>query len=153
MPWRMAKFGEWLNKEHQLGWPDNLVAMTSVTKEGTVARARQLLEVPARFRGLSVEPLWEDVTLPPEGIDWCIVGGQSGKGSKPFDVAWIKSLHDQCKKSGMAFFVKLLGARPMSEDKPIDLQHEHGGDWNEWSPEYRIREFPKGFWDLRKGRI
>jgi hypothetical protein len=148
MPKRMADFAEWLKSEHHLDWPDNLVAMTSVTSTKTVVRARQLLKVPARFRGLSIEPLWGDVVLPP-GIDWCIVGGQSGPGAKSFDVAWIESLQEQCRRSGTAFFVKQLGAKPMSGGKPIDLKHEHGGDWNEWPVAYRIREMPAGFWKLR----
>jgi protein gp37 len=148
MPKRMAHFAEWLKCEHYLDWPDNLVAMTSVTSMKTDVRARQLLKVPARFRGLSIEPLWEDVVLPP-GIDWCIVGGQSGPGAKSFDVAWIESLQEQCRRSGTAFFVKQLGAKPMSSGKPIELKHEHGGDWNEWPVAYRIREMPAGFWDLR----
>jgi protein gp37 len=149
MPYRMAEFAEWLKLHHHLNWPDNLVAMTSVTSRKTVVRARQLMKVPAKFHGLSVEPLWEDVTLPLDGIDWCIVGGQSGAGSKPFDVAWISSLQTQCRKSGTALFVKQLGAYPVSGTKQIKLKDEHGGDWNEWPVEFRIRELPAGFRNLR----
>lgn len=151
MPKRMAEFAVWLKREHHLNWPDNLVAMTSVTSNKTVVRATQLLKVPAKFRGLSVEPLWEDVTLPLDGIDWCIVGGQSGAGSKPFDVAWIKHLEAQCRKLGTAFFVKQLGAQPVSGTKSIQLKDPHGGDWNEWDVGLRIREMPAGFRNLRNG--
>jgi protein gp37 len=149
MPWRMAEFAVWLKKDYGVDWPDNLVAMTSVTSTKTVVRARQLLEVPARFRGLSVEPLWGDVTLPLKGIDWCIVGGQSGAGSQPFEVEWIKSLQRQCKKAGTALFVKQLGACPVSGTIPIELKDEHGGNWTEWPVEFRVREMPVGFRTLR----
>jgi len=149
MPYRMAEFATWL-KGMNLSWPDNLVAMTSISSRKTVVRARQLLAVPARLRGLSVEPLWEDVTLPLEKIDWCIVGGQSGPGSKPFDVAWIRSLRTQCQESKTALFVKQLGKNPMSENKPLALKDVHGGNWLEWPAEFRIRDVPPGFHTLRK---
>jgi len=103
------------------------MAMTSVTSGKTIVRAEQLLKVPAKFRGLSVEPLWEEVTLPLTGIDWCSVGGQSGAGSKPFDVAWIKSLQNQCKKSGTAFFVKQLGRNHWTEEPPSSWKTNTAG--------------------------
>jgi protein gp37 len=148
MPKRMAELGRWLENRRKK-WPENLVAMTSVTSSKTIVRAQQLKSVPARFKGLSVEPLWEDVTLPLEGIDWCIVGGQSGPGSRPFDLAWAESLLRQCKTSGTAFFVKQLGAESMANGKRIELRDEHGGDWNEWPAHLRIREMPRGFRSLR----
>ena len=149
MPRRMAEFARWLKESHQIEWPDHLVAMTTVTSKKTEVRAHQLLEVPARFRGISAEPLWSDITLPAKGIDWVIVGGQSGPGSKPFDVAWIESIKAQCQQSRAAFFVKQLGAKPVAAGKPIHLKDEHGGDWNEWPREFRIREMPAGFRNLR----
>ena len=150
MPRRMAEFARWLSETHQLAWPDHLVAMTTVTSKKTEVRARQLLEVPARFRGISAEPLWSDITLPVSGIDWVIVGGQSGPSARPFDVAWIESIKAQCQQSGAALFVKQLGAKPVSVEQPIHLKDEHGGDWNEWPAEFRIREMPNGFRDLRQ---
>ena len=149
MPWRMAEFAAWLKSDHHQDWPANLVAMTSVTSAKTVVRAKQLLEVPVRFRGLSVEPLWGEVDLPLAGIDWCIVGGQSGPGAKPFNVVWLRSLQAQCKTAGSALFVKQLGALPEREGKRIKLADEHGGDWNEWPVDLRIREMPAGFRRLR----
>jgi protein gp37 len=144
MTTRMAEFGHWLRKR-DVDWPDNLVAMTSVTSSKTVIRAAQLKKVPARFKGLSVEPLWEDVTIPMDGIHWCIVGGQSGLGSKPFDLAWARSLHEQCRASGTAFFVKQLGVKPVANGAPLKLRDKHGGDWNEWPADLRVREMPSGF--------
>jgi len=104
MPKRMAEFGVSL-KSQGIDWPDNLVAMTSVTSMKTVSRAKYLKAVPARFKGLSVEPLWGEVSLPLDGIDWCIVGGQSGPGAEPFDLAWARSVQRQCKEAETAFFV------------------------------------------------
>jgi protein gp37 len=90
------------------------------------------------------------VRLPLAGIDWCIVGGQSGAGSRAFDLNWIRSLQEQCRASGTAFFVKQLGALPVQDARPLELRNEHGGEWNEWPEEYRIREMPAGFRTLRQ---
>lgn len=140
-PGRMAEFGEWLAKRG-ISWPDNLVAMTSVTSGKTLGRIDQLRRVPCRFRGLSIEPLWEGVEPDLSGIDWVIVGGESGGGAFDFDLAWARSLRDRCKKEKVAFFVKQLGARPIEDGQSLNLVNAHGGDWEEWPEDLRIREFP-----------
>lgn len=60
VPSRMVKFSEWLLGKYR-GWPDNLMAMTSITSKATVARLDHLLDVRCKFRGVSFEPLWGDV--------------------------------------------------------------------------------------------
>lgn len=147
-PKRMAEFGRHLT-EQGVSWPDNLVAMTTVTSGKTIGRIKHLIDVPARFRGLSVEPLWENVTLPLDGIDWCIVGGQSGSAAKSFDLAWAESLRAQCQVSNTGFFIKQLGADPVWNGKRLHLRHPHGGDWDEWPQHLRFREIPQGFRTLR----
>jgi protein gp37 len=65
-----------------------------------------------------------------KGLDWVIVGGESGPKHRPFDLAWARSIVAQCEDAGVACFVKQLGgARPGNrlEDLPEDL---------------RVREFP-----------
>jgi len=146
-PARMAKFSEWLLQQG-LKWPDNLVAMTSVTSGKTVGRVDQLRKVKCRFRALSVEPLWEQVTLNLDNIDWVIVGGESAirrPDATPFDVAWARDLRKQCRTAGTAYFVKQLGSRPVDRGVPLQLKDSHGGNWDEWAPSLRIREFPKAF--------
>ena len=140
-PNRMAEFSRWLT-DQGIHWPDNLVAMTSITSSATVARIEQLKEVQCRYRGLSVEPLWDSVTLPLVGISWCIVGGESGPYAKPFKLEWAYSLIAQCRESGVATFVKQLGARPYLNGLPYELIDSHGGDWDEWPMDLRVREFP-----------
>jgi len=54
-PTRMAEFGAWL-LEQGVAWPDNLVAMTTVTSQSKANRVDQLRKVPSRWKGLSVEP-------------------------------------------------------------------------------------------------
>jgi protein gp37 len=86
-PGTMAAFAN-----HIGGMPVNLCAMTTVTGPKTLGRVDQLRKVKAPCRGLSIEPLWD--RIPPEkldltGIDWVIVGGESGARDviKPFHVA------------------------------------------------------------------
>jgi protein gp37 len=69
-----------------------------------------LRNTPARVRFLSVEPLLEDLgELNLEGIDWIIVGGESGHGARPMDSGWVTNLRDQCAAAGVAFFFKQWG--------------------------------------------
>ncbi len=143
-PARMAKFAAWLNGQN-ISWPDNLVAMTTVTSQKTAYRIKQLLKVPAKVHALSVEPLFEHVTLPLEAIDWVIVGGESGTSAEPFHLEWATSIQKQCRAVGSTFFLKQMGANPFMKSKPLILQDSHGGDWNEWPAPFRVRDFPKQF--------
>jgi len=144
---RMAKFGQWLKNDHHLDWPDNLVAMTTITSQSTQSEIDALRKVPAKIRGLSVVPLLEEVTLDLRGIDWVIAGGESGPQAREFDLRWARSLQDQCKLAGAAFFMKQLGANIVDGGFPLTVQDRHGGDWEEWPTDLRVREFPKAFRD------
>lgn len=144
-PERMAEFAEWLQWKYHLAWPENLVAMTSVTDRATCARIKHLQRVPAKLRGLSVEPLVESVDLNLTAIDWLIVGGESGVYAREFDIEWARSLREQCHTTGTAFFVKQLGAKPVEDGFPIKFRDSHGGDWDEWPDDLRIRKVPHAF--------
>src|ERR1700730_4156885 len=73
-------------------------------------RLRELQAARASVRFLSVEPLLDDLgTLDLTGIDWVIVGGESGPGARPMQIEWVLSLRDQCKRNGVAFFFKQWG--------------------------------------------
>ena len=78
------------------------------------------------------------------GLDWVIVGGESGSHARPCDVAWIRSLVAQCRAAGVPCFVKQLGARPVRAPgmKPLSLKHAKGGDPAEWPEDLRVREMP-----------
>lgn len=143
-PSRMADFSEWLNA-HGISWPDNLVAMTTVTSNKTLGRVKHLQKVRCKFRGLSVEPLWTPVDLPLEGVSWVIVGGESGVGAKPFDLEWARDIVRQCRWAGVAPFIKQLGALSYDGEHRLRLSDSHGGDWSEWPEDLRVREFPSSF--------
>lgn len=142
-PGRMAEFSDWLVK-HGSYWPNHVIAMTTVTSQKTVHRIDQLCKVQCAYRGISVEPLWSSVKLPLDGIEWVIVGGESGSYAKPFDIDWARDIVQQCRSATVrvAPFVKQLGSRPISNNQKITLKDRHGGDWSEWPEDLRIREFP-----------
>ena len=75
-----------------------------------LARIGDLQNANAAVRFLSVEPLLEDLgKLDLKGIDWVIVGGESGPGARPMKKEWVVSVRDQCKNAGVAFFFKQWG--------------------------------------------
>lgn len=69
-----------------------------------------LRQTPAALRFLSIEPLLEDLgTVDLQGIDWVIVGGESGPGARPMAEDWVLSILSQCQKAGIPFFFKQWG--------------------------------------------
>lgn len=73
-------------------------------------RVKDLQNTRASVRFLSVEPLLEDLgQINLDGIDWVIVGGESGHGARPMKKEWVVSVRDQCKREGVAFFFKQWG--------------------------------------------
>lgn len=73
-------------------------------------RVGHLRAAPAAVRFLSVEPLLEDLgPLDLTGIDWVIVGGESGRRPRPMEAAWVRSVREQCEAAGVKFFFKQWG--------------------------------------------
>lgn len=156
-PERMARFSRWLRDEHNVSWPSNLWAGTSVTGSGTLWQAHELIGVGdiSTLRYISVEPQWNEVSLldvfaeRPDGRWWVISGGESfqRKESMPnkFDLGWVRNLRDECGSFGVPFFLKQLGGNPRDTAQPWPLRKDpkHGGNWNEWPVDLRIREMPR----------
>lgn len=130
-----------------------------------------LLECPAELRFLSCEPLLgpvdiaeclDDEYAPRDhggamaeehgpSIGWVIVGGESGPGARDCEVAWVRSIVDQCKAADVPVFVKQLGARPVvqrfgtSRDQlvvSLKLKSRKGADPSEWPADLRVQEMP-----------
>ncbi|HWH57100.1 MAG TPA: phage Gp37/Gp68 family protein [Terriglobales bacterium] len=73
-------------------------------------RLKELQDSDAGVKFLSIEPLLEDLgTIDLHGIDWVIVGGESGPGARPMRKEWVLSIRDQCKEAGVPFFFKQWG--------------------------------------------
>lgn len=101
----------------------------SVENGSKKSRIRHLQETPAGARFLSIEPLIGPMgTLDLTGIDWVIVGGESGPGARPINPAWVREVRDQCLESGVAFFFKQWGGlRPKSGGRELD-----GREWSQF---------------------
>lgn len=128
---------------------------TSIEDDRYAFRARILREVPAAVRFLSLEPLIGPVPhLDLDGIGWVIVGGESGPGARPLDLGWVREVRDRCAEAGVAFFMKQLGTawareRAGSDDltdipghRLGDAPDGHGGDWDFWPADLRVRQWP-----------
>jgi protein gp37 len=88
-------------------------------------RLELLRSAPAKVRFLSVEPLLEDLgEINLKGIDWVIVGGESGRGARPMDPAWVRSIRDQCRRHDIPFFFKQWGGvRKSATGRNLDGRH------------------------------
>ncbi len=145
-------------------------------------RIPHLLKAPAAVRFLACEPLlgpieFSDVSRRSDavsqlgkqaldGIDWVIVGGESGGDARPCHVAWIRSLVEQCKAVMVPCFVKQLGSDPVhgpgdgfphvpgDVTRPkttgdgygtyhVALKDRKGGSPEEWPADLRVRQFPE----------
>lgn len=148
-PFHQRWLVEWLN-----GTPPGNVWFGVSVEDQTRADERipLLMEIPARLRWLSVEPLIGQVDFRrvpgfnragSAGVEmlrnfWVVVGGESGHGARPCRVEWIRTIADACRAAGVPVFVKQLGSRP--DLAPI--QHPKGGDPAEWPHDLAVREFP-----------
>lgn len=93
-----------------LPWPVNVWMGVSVESPKYLPRIDRLRRAPAAVRFLSVEPLLASIpSLDLEGIDWVIVGGESGPGARPMKADWARSVRNRCVARGVPFFFKQWG--------------------------------------------
>jgi protein gp37 len=125
-----AVFAErWLNDTP----PRNVwLGVTVEDHKDGLPRIDILRQIPAIVRFLSCEPLLEDLgTLDLTGIDWVIVGGESGPNRRPMELAWLESIVRQCQAAAIPCFVKQDVGRTQGEQGRIPDEL--------WS----IKEFPQ----------
>lgn len=135
---------------HRAGWPlPNVWLGTSVESNDYVRRADALRNTPAAVRFISAEPLLGPLTnLDLTGVDWLILGGESGAGARPINTAWVHDLIHHARQTGTAPFVKQLGS-VWARDTYINGQSVHahgdtkGGNPDYWPSHLRIREYPQ----------
>jgi protein gp37 len=95
-----------------LVWPKNVWMGVSVESRDVLHRIDDLRRVPAAVRFLSCEPLIERLgTFNLRGIDWVIVGGESGGKPRPMNPEWVVEIRDRCQKLEVPFFLKQWGGR------------------------------------------
>ena len=116
--------------------PDNVWIGTSVEDQAATDRIWHLINVPARVRFLSMEPLlgpvemWSHLTT--GEIDWIIVGGESGHSARPMNAEWCSSIRNDCDHYGVSFFMKQGSAANWPDYKSFDS----------FPADLQIREFP-----------
>lgn len=139
----------------------------SVSDQATAdALIPELLKMSAAVRGVSLEPMVERVDLTQircghnndpidvlSGIDWrmelgqprtiqhVIIGGESGRNARPFDLQWAEDVIEQCKRVGVPVYMKQMGSNPI--EGPMILPRPmsgKGGDPSEWPEALRVRQ-------------
>jgi protein gp37 len=133
---------------------------TSIGSNDSLHRMFELVRTPARTKFLSLEPMHGEIDLEVArlyvkrldvsfyalpGIDWVIVGGESGNENGQYryrecKIEWIEKVIEQCRRSHIPVFVKQLGTHLA---KQLKLSDRHGGNIDEWPEHLRIREFPR----------
>ena len=95
---------------HKLKWTDNIWMGVTVEANEYVARVDYLRDIDAKIKFLSIEPLIDSVDrLNYNGIDWVIVGGESGYGARAMREEWATEVRDRCKDADIPFFFKQWG--------------------------------------------
>ncbi len=95
---------------HLLPWAENIWMGVSVENADVRYRINHLRACDAHVKFLSLEPLLGPLpSLDLNGIDWVIVGGESGPKARPVDVRWVVDIRDQCIKNNVPFFFKQWG--------------------------------------------
>jgi protein gp37 len=93
-----------------LPWPENVWMGVSVESQKYTDRIRDLIKVPSAVRFLSIEPLLGPIArLPLKGIDWVIVGGESGPRARPMKREWVIQIKKRCEDMDVPFFFKQWG--------------------------------------------
>jgi protein gp37 len=99
-----------LDLDPRLSWAPHIWMGVSVENDRYVHRVDHLRRTGARVKFLSLEPLLGPLTnLDLSGIDWVIVGGESGPGARPMEASWAVAVRDQCLAAGVPFFFKQWG--------------------------------------------
>lgn len=93
-----------------LPWPAHVWMGVSVENQRWTSRIDYLRRTAATVKFLSCEPLLGPLELELEGIDWVIVGGESGPGARPMDPEWARGVRDRCVEASVPFFFKQWGA-------------------------------------------
>lgn len=127
---RSSLMREYLRQRYRAGrGPGHIWCGVSVEDAPATSRIGHLRQAPAGRRFLSIEPLLGPVgPLTLEGIDWVIVGGESGPGARPMDIEWVRGVRDQCRQQAVPFFFKQWGGlRPKSGGRELD-----GREWSDF---------------------
>jgi protein gp37 len=127
---------------------DNVWLGTSVGSRKGQIRITELCLIPTKVRFLSLEPLYELISiaeyLTTGKIHWVIVGGESGNDNGKYryrkcNTDWIEIIVNHCQNANVPVFVKQVGTYL---SKKLKMKDRHGGDFNEFPEQLKKRQFP-----------
>ncbi|PIQ95984.1 MAG: hypothetical protein COV67_11950 [Nitrospinae bacterium CG11_big_fil_rev_8_21_14_0_20_56_8] len=117
---------------NKLPWPNNIWMGVSIENRDSLFRIDHLRRTNALIKFLSLEPLLgplPDMNL--KGVQWVIVGGESGPGARPMRKTWVLDIQEQCRRANVPFFFKQWGGI----NKKKTGRELNGRVWNEM-PEF-----------------
>jgi protein gp37 len=163
---RAERMLEFFGKYTRFGttpWPNVWLGVTAENQEQYDKRVWLLNQTPTAHRFISIEPMLSDIDMRLDengrhpdydwGIDWVIVGCETGPKRRPCNLEWIRSIRDQCKAAGVPLWVKGIEAPRMcgayiggtflqhtNAIGPVHVSHNTA----EWPEDLRIRQMPEG---------
>ncbi|MFC2176695.1 DUF5131 family protein, partial [Bacteroidota bacterium] len=109
----------------KLNWTDNIWMGVSVGAQGATKRIPRLQNCGAKHKFLSVEPFIEEINdIDLTGIDWVIVGGESGGGARPIQAEWVHKMKCFCEDASVPFFFKQWGKKKYNPNPNDPTKHK-----------------------------
>lgn len=150
------------DQEMQWPLPNVWLGVSTEDQKRADERIPDLLATPAAVRFISAEPLIGPIKLKEvlggdwlasgksgerRGLDWVIVGGESGPNARMCRLDWIENIIEDCRDANVPVFVKQVGSHPILGEpwvgRFLATKHKKGGDPAEWPEHLRVRQFPK----------
>lgn len=121
-------------------WPSNVwMGVTAENQRRWDERVSVLRKLNAKVKWVSAEPLLGDLVDDYAGIDWIVVGGESGAGARRMAPEWASSILARCASSGTKFFMKQKGSVLAGE---LGCTEKSGKNPSEWPAWMRVQDFP-----------
>lgn len=142
---RIERVSQCLPADWGKGWPNVWIGFSAEDQRYFDLRRHWLRKFDAAVKWVSIEPLLAPIArLNMEGIDWAVVGGESGNDNgewryRACEVEWIQDIVSQCQQQDKPIFVKQLGTHLYHK---MELTTRHGNVPAEWPEDIRVRDYP-----------
>jgi protein gp37 len=147
---RASNIEKYLPGDWNAGYANVWLGVTCENKQHGLPRLDILRQIPAVVRFVSCEPLLEDLgEIGLNGINWVIVGGETGQNARSMDTAWAKSIIEQCRAQGVAPWMKQLGKLPMENGAALTVPNAKGDNsenldiWPDTLAALKVRDLPQ----------
>jgi protein gp37 len=146
---RANNIKKYLPADWRTGYPNVWLGVTVENQQHGNPRLDVLREIPTVVRFASCEPLLEDLgAIDLNGINWVIIGGETGPNARSMDTAWAKSIIEQCRAQGVAPWMKQLGKLPTENGATLTVPDANGNNadnmdrWPDTLAALKVRELP-----------